>query len=220
MKKNLVFICLLFVIQTVSIPATVSASGRGLNFGINIGISPTVWFYDASRAGVEAGFRFSDRLGLVAEAGFGTTTYRSSAGWQEDSYISTAKTTYAAIPASLTLDCFTPVNDRLAVYLGLGCGYYSLSIKNEAEVRALYGNPQTTTETQKARAFAPHVCLGFECGLLKKMMLVGEVRQSAGKTKVSTTDRYGFNNEQDISIGGTQVKIGIRVYLGASTNSR
>jgi len=219
MKKSLVFICFLFVVQDVAIPATALASGRGLNFGINIGISPTVWFYNACRAGVEAGFRFSDHLGLVAEAAFGATTYKSSAGWQEDPYISSAKTTYAAMPASLTLHCFTPVNDRLAVYLGLGCGYYSLLIKNEAEVRGLDYNPQTTTETQEAQAFAPHVCLGFECGLLKKMVMVGEVRQSAGKTKISTTDRYGFNSEQDISIGGIQVKIGIRVYLGGSNNS-
>ncbi len=219
MKNRLLLICFLFVVLGAAVPMTASASGRGLNFGINAGISPTVWFYNAYRVGAEAGFRFSDRLGLVAEVGFGSTTYKSSAGWQEDSSSSSAKTTYAAMPASLALHFFTPVNSRLAVYLGLGGGYYSLSIKNETEDRSLYYNPQTTAETQKAQAFAPHVCLGLECGLSKKVFMVGEVRQSAGKTKVSTIDRYGFNSEQDISFGGMLVKIGIRVYLGGSDNS-
>jgi len=219
MKKNPVYICLLLAVLETAIPVSAVASGRGLNFGINAGISPIVWFYNAYRFGVEAGFRFSKRLALVAEASYGSTIYKSSAGWEESPYTNSVKTTYAAMPVSLTLYYFAPVSDRLAVCLGLGGGYYSLSIKTETETKYLYYNPETTTETQKVRAFAPHLCLGFEYDLLKKVVIVGEVRQSAGKTKVSTTDPYGFKSEQDISFGGIQVKIGIRVYLGGSDNS-
>jgi hypothetical protein len=219
MKNRLLWICFLFVVLGAAVPVSAAPSGRGLIFGINAGISPTVWFYNAYRFGVEAGFRFSERLALVAEASYGSTTYKSSAGWQESSYTNSAKTTYTVLPVSLTLYYFAPVSDRLAVCLGFGGGDYSLSIKTETETKYLSYNPETTTETEKARAYAPHICLGFEYELLKKVMIIGEVRQSAGKTKISTTDPYGFKSEQDISFGGIQVKIGLRVYLGGSDNS-
>jgi hypothetical protein len=49
-----------------------SASGRGLTFGLNAGIGPTVWSYSAYRFGVEAGYRFSTRFGaLVRPQGSG-----------------------------------------------------------------------------------------------------------------------------------------------------
>jgi opacity protein-like surface antigen len=119
-----------------------------------------VWFHNAG-AGAEAGFRFSERLGLGAEIGFGHLQ-ESTSGWQEDSYESTAKTTYSAMPASLSLYYVTPVSDRLAIYVGLGGGYYALSIKNETEEYSpYYSQARTTTDTQKARAFAPQVCLGL-----------------------------------------------------------
>jgi len=219
MKKIPAFASLLCVVLATAVPVSAAPSGRGLIFGINAGISPTVWFYNAYRFGVEAGFRFSERFALVAEASYGSATYESSAGWRETLYINSAKTTYTVLPVSLTLSYFAPVSDRLAVCLGFGGGYYSLSITSKVEDQGYYYYPQTTTETEKAQAFAPHLCLGFEYELLKKVVIIGEVRQSAGKTKISTTDPYGFNSEQDISFGGIQVKIGLRVYLGGSDNS-
>jgi len=219
MKKTAFVACLLLSFLGTAVHVSAVPSGRVLIFGINAGISPTVWFYNAYRVGVEAGFRFSERFALVAEASYGSATYESSAGWRETLYISSAKTTYAVLPVSLTLSYFAPVSDRLAVCLGFGGGYYSLSITSKVEDQGYYYYPQTTTETEKAKAFAPHLCLGFEYELSKKVVIIGEVRQSAGKTKISTTDPYGFNSEQDISFGGIQVKIGFRVYLGGSDNS-
>jgi len=219
MKKIPAFVSLLCVVLAMAMPVSAARSRRGLIFGINAGISPTVWFYNAYRFGVEAGFLFSERLALFAEASYGSATYESSAGWQETLYTNSAKTTYAVLPVSLTLYYFAPVSDRLAVCLGLGGGDYFLSITTKVDDQGYYYLPQTTTETQKARAFAPHLCLGFEYELLKKVVIIGEVRQSAGKTKISTTDPYGFQSEQDISFGGIQVKIGFRVYLGGSDNS-
>lgn len=212
-----IFLSLFLIVLGVVVPPPVLASRRGAYLGLNAGIAPTVWFHNAYGAGAEAGFRFSERLGLGAEIGFGSTTYKSSSGWQEDSYESTAKTTYSAMPASLSLYYVTPVSDRLAIYVGLGGGYYALSIKNETEEHSpYYSQPQTATDTQKARAFAPQVCLGFESGLFKNVTVVGEVKHSAGKTSMSTTDTYGFTSKQDIAFGGIQVKVGIRVMLGGS----
>ncbi len=217
MKNRCVFPCLLLIVLTAGGAPPVLASGRGVYLGLNADISPTVWFHNAYGAGAEAGFRISERLGLGAEIGFGSTAYKSSSGWQEDSYESTAKTTYSAMPASLSLYYVTPVSGRLAIYVGLGGGYYALSIKNETEEHSpYYFQPQTATDAHKARAFAPQVCLGFESGLCKNVAVVGEVRHSAGKTSMSTTDTYGFTSEQDIAFGGIQVKVGIRVMLGGS----
>lgn len=219
MKKNAFFVCLLLAFLGTAVHVSAVPSGRGLIFGINAGISPTVWFYNAYRFGLEAGFRFSERLALVGEVSYGSATYESSAGWQEIFYINSAKTTYAALPVCLTFYYYAPASDRLAVCFGLGVGDYFLSITNKAEDQGYTYYPQTTTETQKARAYAPHLCLGFEYEFLKKVAIIGEVRHSAGKTKVSTTDSYGFQSEQDISFGGVQVKIGFRVYLSGSDNS-
>jgi len=194
-----------------------AASGRGFTLGLNAGIGPTVWSFSAYRFGVEAGYRFSARLGVILEAETGTTANESSTSWTM-SYLISSKMTYTATPISLSLHYVVPVNDRAAFHIGLGGGFYALTL--ETEDRDLYSASQTTKSTQKARAFAPHLCLGFECALTGKLVLVGEVRQSAGKARLSTTDRYGFISEGDLSFGGTQIKIGLRIFLGRSQDGK
>jgi hypothetical protein len=68
MKKILVFFCLLLVVVGAVTPGTASGSGRGVNFGIHAGISPTVWFYNAYRVGAEAAIYIpAENLGVRIE---------------------------------------------------------------------------------------------------------------------------------------------------------
>jgi len=217
LAKKCVYLCLCGLALGMGLGSQAAASGRGFTFGFNAGIGPTVWSHSAYRFGVEAGYRFSARLGILIEAETGTTTYESSTEWPSMSYLTSSEIAYTATPISLTLHYIVPLNNRAAFTIGLGGGFYALAI--ETEDSDPNDRSRTMRTAQKARAFAPHLCLSFECGLIGKMALIGEVKQSAGKTKISTTDPYGFISKQDLSFGGTQVKIGIRIVLDRSENA-
>lgn len=125
--------------------------------------------------------------------------------------------TYASNPLTLSLHYVTSLNDRAAVYIGLGGGYYRLTLESQAT--DLYAPGALTQLSRKVQAFAPHICLGLECAVTGRIVLVGELRQSAGQARVSTTDPAG-SSEEDLSFGGTQVKIGFRIFVGRSPEDR
>ncbi len=210
LKKSVCLLMCGFAVWMGSSPRA-EASNRGFAFGLNAGIGPTIWSFGACRFGLEAGYRFSTRFGALVEAETGTTTYESSTGWSM-SYQSSSKMTYTSTPVTLSLHYIAPVNDRTAVYIGLGGGYYWLTL--ESSDIDLFASGQTTQSTRKVQAFAPHVCLGLECAVMGRIVLIGEVRQSVGKARLSTTDAFGFISEEDFPFGGTQAKIGLRIFIG------
>jgi len=190
-------------------PAVSEESGKGLSLGVNVGAFPIVYYFKAYRFGGEIGYQFTERIGIMGEFAYALTTQSYEA--RSSSYSTTDKMTYSAVPISVTLLFITPVTKRFSPYLGLGVGHYSITIKDEWTYDGYFG-PDSDTETEKIKGFAPHFTVGVEFEIFKRVTISGEVKQIVGKTKFEQTDDWGYEKE-DFEFGGTEVKIGIRFYF-------
>ncbi|UCC38993.1 MAG: outer membrane beta-barrel protein, partial [Candidatus Aminicenantes bacterium] len=167
MKKIIILMCFFcFIFGTIS-PAVSGESGKGLSLGVNVGAFPIVYYYKAYRIGGEIGYQFTERIGIMGEFAYASTTdsYES----RSSSSSSSDKITYSAVPISVTLLFITPVTKRFSPYVGLGVGHYSITIKDEWTYQSsLYGS-DSETWTEKIKSFAPHLAVGVEFEIFKRV---------------------------------------------------
>lgn len=210
MKKIIILICFFCLIFGTISPAVSEKSGRGLSLGVNVGAFPIVLYFNSYRFGGELGYQFTERIGIMGEFAYASTTQSYES--RSNSYSSSSKMTYSAVPISVTLLFITPVTKRFSPYVGLGVGHYSITIKDEWTYQSPYYGTDSSTETDKIKGFAPHFTVGVESEISNRVTIFGEVKQIVGKTKFEERDEYGYSKE-DIHFGGPEVKIGIRFYF-------
>ncbi|MBL7083780.1 MAG: porin family protein [Candidatus Aminicenantes bacterium] len=210
MKKIIILMCFLCLIFGTISPAVSEESGRGVSLGVSVGAYSIVMYFNSYRFCGELGYQFTERIGIMGEFGYASTTQSYES--RSNSYSSSSKMTYSGVPISVTLLFITPVTKRFSPYVGLGVGHYSMTIKEEWTFQSPYYGTDSETETDKIKGFAPHFTVGIESEVLNRVIIFGEVKQIVGKTKLEKTDEYGYSKE-DIHFGGPEVKIGIRFYF-------
>jgi hypothetical protein len=188
----------------------VRAEGRGLHVGVQVGFSPSVWFYDAASGGVEIGWQVSTRFGLRADVSAGAATFKSNT--TSDIYASASERRYASLPVCLSLLHVLPVSEAVMAYIGAGAGFYALTIRDILTEEGSYANSKRTETSQKISGIAPHLNIGLESRLSKTLTIFGEVRESIGRKTVEIQDG-AFRREEAIQFGGVQLKAGIRLYF-------
>ncbi len=202
MKKIFFFGCLYFFIFSGAFPVLAENSERGASIGVNIGSFPIARTLDSYRLGVEFGFQFTERIGIKGETAYAFT----SSSYEAKSAVSSTsgKTTHACIPVSASLLFSTPVSEKFSAFMGIGLGYYFTTIKEYQD--------GSETDTDKIKGFAPHISIGIESAVSSKIAFIGEVKQIVGKLKWK--DKEGlYSMEGDVHIGGTELKIGIKLYF-------
>jgi len=218
MKKSLLLVIVGWLALSFSLPAIGAESGMGMSLGLNAGGFPFFYGLNSLNYGGEIGILFSQRIVLRAEISYAAATENYS---EEDkgsyySYSYTGKSTYKAIPISATLLYRAPVSSSLTANVGVGYGYYPISIEQEmtmehTSVYWLYSESESDKETENINGFAPHFSAGVELALSENFLVFGDIRHIIGKAEYEEKDgSYHFSN--DLHFGGTSVRIGIRFY--------
>jgi opacity protein-like surface antigen len=202
MKKIFFLMCLYFFIFSGAFPVLAEDSGRGVSIGVNIGSFPIARTLDSYRLGVEFGFQFTETVGIKGETAYAFT----SSSYETKTVASSlsGKTIYTCIPVSASLLFSTPVGEKFSAFIGIGLGHYSTTTKEYQD--------GSETDTDKIKGFAPHVSIGIESAVSSRIAVIGEVKQIVGKAKWRDTEGI-YSMEGDVHIGGTELKIGVRLYF-------
>lgn len=208
MKKGVIGIVLICLILCDGLIASAETAARSASIGAHFGGASIFSSNYGYQYGAEFIYRFKEKMGVRAE--FGYASSKSSFSSSGPYYTSWDKTKYTLIPIDFSFLYIIPVNKNFSAYFGLGGGYYSLSIRETSYQPNT--SPQATGATYNLKAWAPHLCFGFETDISKRFGIFGEAKYFSAKDKLSK-GTGSFTTEQDFIFGGPQLKIGIRFYL-------
>ncbi|GEM_PF-2846254 len=211
MKNAFIVVVASWAILAIALPSFAETSGRFASIGMNFGGSSIFGSINGYHFGAELNYRFNERLAVRAEfiRAFSKSSFASSGPY----YSSSDTIKYTLIPADFSFLYVMPLNKDFAAYIGVGGGYYSLTIDESSIRSGLSNEPQLTGQTYNLNAWAPHVCLGLEAYISKRFGIFGEAKYFAAKDKLVKNEEGSFSTEQDFNYGGPQLKIGIRFYF-------
>jgi Outer membrane protein beta-barrel domain len=210
MKTKIILFAVMYVILSVLV-VTADASEKRINVGVGYGAASVYGGQHANYLSGDFSYRFKEHMAVRMDIGRASTTSKFASTSQY--FSSTDETTYTLFPAEVSFLYYTPVNNRLSAYLGIGAGYYSLSLKQESQDFGISPEPMNTSQAYKIHSWAPHVCIGFEAKIYNYAGIFGEVNYVTAKSKF-TSNEATYSNEQDINYGGPQLKVGIRFQFG------
>ena len=188
-------------------------TGKGFYLGVGVGSFP-VWIFNSYYVSGEIGYRFSKRVGIVADVGYGSiSSYhesRSSSIYYPYSRSNTS--TYNSFPISGSLIISAPVGDNFLGYVGLGLGYYKTKMKDESTYQNSYNGTNSRTEESESKGLAPHVSFGIEFAVSKMITIFGELKHIVGLTESEETEEQYYSKDRN-PFGGSVAKIGFRIYF-------
>ena len=188
-------------------------TGKGFYLGVGVGSFP-VWVFNSYYVSGEVGFRFSKRVGIVADVGYAQLSAHheseSAYVYYNSSYSSTI--TYRSVPISGTLIISTPVGDNFLGYVGRGLGYYKTKMKEESAYQNGYNGPGSDTDESETKGFAPHVSFGIEFAVSKQITIFGELKHIVGLTESEEKEEHHYSKDRT-PFGGSVAKIGFRIYF-------
>lgn len=211
MKKAIIAVLVAGAILGSVSPSFAATSRRYASIGINFGGSSIFGSINGYHFGAEFAYRFKERIAVRAEfvRAFSKSSFASSGPY----YSSSDTIKYTLIPADISFLYIMRMSKDFSAYIGLGGGYYSLTI-DESSVRSdLSNEPLKIEKTYNLKAWAPHVCLGLEGDIAKRFGIFGEAKYFVAKDKLAKNEEGSFSTEQDFIFGGPQLKIGIRFYF-------
>ena len=205
MKKILILICFYFFVFGSICHTSFAEPSRGLILGIKIGTFPIVTFFNSYRFGGEVGYQLTNSISIIGEFAYGETTnswFTGSVGSGHRFY----DATYSCIPirASLLLPLIKV--KTFSIYWGPGLGYYFITIKTYELIRNL-------TETTKIKGFAPHLNIGMELRVLKRVAIFGELKQFFGSERLREIEAYADSYYKNVHFGRPELITGIRFYF-------
>ena len=207
MRKTLLA---LFLGILLLLPTAPDAFGKRVHFGISAGSFPFTYLNTYCIKG-ELGFQFSERVGILAEVGYGYMTSEYESRSTSNSYSSSSKSenTYTISPMSLSLLYTAPLGKDLSAYIGAGVGYYKIKIKDT------YTSTWSGTETDEDEGdgIIPHISIGLDFSVADHISLFGELKQGVGKiTFEKTESEYydEYHRKETYPVGGTEVRVGLR----------
>lgn len=214
MKKIFIFLGVSILILGGISPALNGETQKGLHLGVSIGTFPFVPAFNSYRVGGEIGYQFTDRVGINMEFGYGyiTSNYESDEQSQYFQSSYSRETTYSAVPISGSLLFTTPVGNGFTAYVGIGLGYYTIKIKNDWTRESSYSGTTSDTAEEEAKGFAPHINIGIESAISKRITIFGELKHIVGKIESEETEN-GYHRKERFPFGGTEARIGFRFYF-------
>ncbi len=204
----------LFLGVLLVIPFAPDTYGKKVHFGVSAGSFPFSYLNNYCIKG-ELGFQFSERVGILAEVGYGymTSDYESRSQYDSTSFSAKSKSTYTVSPISLSLLYTAPLGKDLSAYLGAGVGYYKIKIKSDSTYTSTWYGTETDTEEDEGDGIIPHITIGLNFSVADHISLFGELKQGVGKVTFEETESEYYEEyfrKETIPVGGTEVRIGLR----------
>jgi len=176
MKKLLILSCLSLLVFTDLSAETV----KRFHIGFDVGGCPITPDVNGYRFGGGIGVQVSKRVGFIAEFGYAFNTSNRVRHYRQPENMTT---TFSSVPLSGSIVLITPVTEGFSAHIGLGLGYYLMKIRDEY----FYNDTSSGYET-KSQGLAPHVSLGFEAEVIKRITIYASVKEIIGKSE--WYDRY------------------------------
>ena len=204
MNKILILICFYFFVFGSICHTSFAEPSRGLILGIKIGTFPIVSFFNSYRFGGEVGYQFTNSVSIIGEFAYGevTNSWPGADYWVGDIF----NATYSCIPirASLLLPLIKV--KTFSIYWGPGLGYYFITIKTYELIRNL-------TETTKIKGLAPHLNIGVELRVLKRVAIFGELKYVFGSERLREIEAYADSYYKNVHFRRPELITGIRFYF-------
>lgn len=239
MKKSLSLFLVGGLLLSFSLQTFGKEQGIGMSLGFNAGGFPFILGTEYGNIGMnsmnyggELGIQFSRKIIFRAEISVASVSsrnlYENESNYRSYSYSysHTSKITYSVIPITGTLLYRAPINPYLSTHVGIGFGYYPISLKSEWQEDISYeyyygsgSDSDKDKETENFDGFAPHFSAGVELLLGEHFVVFSDIRHIVGKTKYEYRSG-GSHSVSDIHFGGTSVRIGIRFYSSKQRETR
>jgi hypothetical protein len=197
--------CFCFFVFGSICQTLLAAPTKGFSLGIKIGTFPIVTFFNSYHFGGEVGYQLTNSVSIIGEFAYGEATnswHTGSVGSGHRFY----DATYSCIPirASLLLPLIKV--KTFLIYWGLGLGYYFITIKTYEEIRNL-------TETTKIKGLAPHLNIGMELRVLKRVAIFGELKYVFGSERLREIEAYADSYYKNVHFRRPELITGIRFYF-------
>ena len=161
MKKACFLLLVLFLSASSFIFAEDREIGKGFNFGIGAGGFPLSSGQHGFFFSLDIGYGFTERLALRADISYSQSTNSIlSEVTQGQSY--SGEFDNSVKPFCLSFLYFTSVNNILSAEIGLGAGYYGITLKEDMTSSNPFSGTIRRTNTYKLNAIAPHFLVGME----------------------------------------------------------
>lgn len=218
MKKQSVLIMFVFLWLGTFATNLSSAPGRGFNIGAIAGGTNLFSYYVGYKFGGEIGVEITDRFGFRVEYSYASASYShesnygdsESSGWDE----------FSLPVINLSILMCAPIGDGSAVYVGAGAGYYPLKVKNYLKYSSSNRESYERTDNREFNTIAPHLMIGIETKVAYRVVFFGEARYSVRKGKFEGENSDIYTYGRDLPFGGTELRIGMRVFLGSTGASK
>jgi hypothetical protein len=178
---------------------------KGFSLGIKIGTFPIVTFFNSYHFGGEVGYQLTNSVSIIGEFAYGKATN----SWREGTlYLGYRfyNATYSCIPIRASLLLPLIKIKTFSIYWGPGLGYYFITIKTHEEIRNL-------TETTKIKGLAPHLNIGVELRVLKRVAIFGELKRIFGPEWLREIEAYGDSYYKNVHFRRPELITGIRFYF-------
>lgn len=188
-------------------------TGKGFYLGVGVGAFP-VWIYNSYHVSGEIGFRFSKRIGIAADVGYGSISsyYESEYTNEYYPYSSSSTMTYRSTPISGSLIISTPVGENFMGYIGIGLGYYKIKLIEKSTHQNSYNGTTSDTDEYESKGLAPHISFGIEFAVSRQTTIFGDLKHIVGQSESEQTRDNYYSMEKN-PLGGSVARIGFRVYF-------
>lgn len=198
MKKILVLMCFYFFVFGSICHISFAEPTRGFILGIKIGTHPIFTYFKSYSFGGEAGYQLTNNISILGEFAYGKATNWGHGPLGEPVWPYWGAT-YSCIPIRASVLRSIIKAKTFSIYLGGGLGYYLITVK--------------WNETTKIKGLAPHVNIGMDLMVLKRVAIFGELKKVFGPEWLREIERYDDPWEQNVHFRRPELIIGIRFYF-------
>jgi len=166
----------------------------------------------ALRYGLEIGYQISGRLRVSGEVQYAYWSQYNRADDTETGDFNWSKASYSSTPILLSLIYVVPIDKTFTFFLGAGAGYHPFTLKARNVIHSGGVDVLDSQNKYDGHGIFPHISLGLETVLSKRISVFGQVRELIGVYQYKVTQGTTVSKTRANS-AGLELLAGVRIYI-------